>query len=170
MLACPGNRTRLEWTHFSAKLVIGRNDCHFDNSDDKHCRDRAQESEDIVIAALILPQISEDKEQFDEEDGKWDQSCEQGTCRAAQVPRLEWNLPRNGVGLQRMIPWIGPHVSKPAAKVHEGNLDEQPKREQSDQGTEWNCRARCLCPDEQVQDQDEAEAQAREKQGSLNPS
>lgn len=110
--------------YLGAKLAVGCNNGDFDNGDHQHYRDRAEKAENVVIASLVLPQILEDKEEFNEQDSKRNQASQQGACVAPQIPGLGGNLPRNGVGLERMIPWLSPYIAKPAANVNQGNLDE----------------------------------------------
>ena len=61
---------------FRAKLDICRYNRDFDDGHDIDNADNGQESKDIVVSALILPQASEDEEQLNEDNCEWHQSSQ----------------------------------------------------------------------------------------------
>lgn len=57
-----------------AKLNVRKDYRNLNHGNKAHKADDAQESKDIVVAALVLPETLEDKEEFDEDDCKWDET------------------------------------------------------------------------------------------------
>lgn len=54
-------------TYLGAKLAIRNDNGNLANSNQQNQRYRAQEPEDVIVAALILPQVLEQEEEFDEQ-------------------------------------------------------------------------------------------------------
>lgn len=104
-------------------MAVGSNHGYFDDRHDEHDTDNTEKAKHVVIATLVLPQVLEHEKQLYEKNCKRNQTGQQGTRRAAQVPGLSWDLTRNGVGLQRMLPRFRSHIAHPAPDVHQGNLD-----------------------------------------------
>ena len=77
-------------TYLGAKLAIRSDNSNLANSNQQNQRYRAQEPEDVIVAALILPQVLEEEEEFDEQYCEGNQSRQQCSVNAAQVPRLRW--------------------------------------------------------------------------------
>ena len=98
--------------------------------------DYAQESVDVVIPALILPQAAEDEEKLDENYCKGNQARTKNGIIAFHIPCRLGNLSWNATRLGWMIPWPATVEAKPAASVDEGYLDEQPKCGKTDKGAE----------------------------------
>lgn len=118
------------------ELQIGGDDGHFADGDDEDGADDAQEAKDVVIAALVLPQVFEYKYQFDEEDRERHQA---GQKHNLQVPIVPWphrDLACDRVGLGRVLPRLGLDEAVPAADVDQGSLDQKPQRHEPDQGAE----------------------------------
>lgn len=81
-------------TYLGAKLAIRSDNGNLANGNQQNQRYRAQEPEDIVVAALILPQVLEQEKEFDEQHCEGNQPRQQGSVNAAQVPRLRWHRAR----------------------------------------------------------------------------
>jgi len=77
-------------------------ECNYDclaDSDGKEESDDAEEAEDIVIGGLVEVESFKDEEEFDKEDGKWDQASEEREDElVARVPGCIFgrDLTRNG--------------------------------------------------------------------------
>lgn len=54
-------------TYLGAKLAIRNDNGNLANSNQQNQRYRAQEPEDVIVAAFILPQVLEQEEEFDEQ-------------------------------------------------------------------------------------------------------
>ena len=81
-------------TYLGAKLAIRSDNSNLANSNQQNQRYRAQEPEDVIVAALILPQVLEEEEEFDEQHCEGNQPRQQCPVNAAQVPRLGWHCAR----------------------------------------------------------------------------
>ena len=138
-------------TYLRAELDVGRDNGDLADGDYQDGADDAQEAEDVVVAALVLPEALEDEHELYEQDRKRDQSSEQCPIRAAGVPRLDWDLAGNRVGLGGVVPRLGSEVAIPASHVDEGHLDQEPERGQADEGAEGDGGTRGLRPDEEVE-------------------
>lgn len=112
-----------EESYLRAELAVSCNHGYFNDSHDEHDTDNTEEAKYVVIATLVLPQVLEHEKQLYKKNCKRNQAGQQGTCRAAQIPWLGWDLTRNGVGLQRMLPRFRSHIAHPATDIHQGNLD-----------------------------------------------
>lgn len=55
-----------------AQHDVGSHNSDLDNSQDPHETDNTQEAENIVVAALVLPEAAEHEEKFDEHNGEGD--------------------------------------------------------------------------------------------------
>ena len=144
-------------TYLEAELVVCRNNSHFNDSNYQYSTNHTQETEHVVVATLVLPEILKHKQQLNEEDCKGDQASQDRTSRADEIPWLGWDLARDGICLERVFPGLGSHVSNPATKIHKRDLDQEPESKQTNKSAEWNCCAGSLCPHKQVEDQDEEE-------------
>ena len=60
-------------TYLGTKLAIRSDNSNLANSNQQNQRYRAQEPEDVIVAALILPQVLEQEEEFDEQHCKGNQ-------------------------------------------------------------------------------------------------
>lgn len=109
--------------YLGAELDVRRDDGDLADRDYQDGTDDAQEAEDVVVAALVLPQALEHKHELDEQDGKGDEAGEESAGRATSVPRLRWDLSGTRVGLGRVAPRFCSDVAVPAARVDEGDLN-----------------------------------------------
>jgi hypothetical protein len=116
----------LDIFYLGAELNVCRDDGDLADSDHQDGTDNAQEAENVVVTALVLPQALEHKHELDEENGKGDQAGKQCSGGASTVPRLDWDLPSNRVGLGRMAPRFGSDVAVPASRIDEGHLNQEP--------------------------------------------
>lgn len=66
-----------------------------------------------------------------------------------------------------MGPGADNSVAVPGANVDEGELDEEPEAEESDEGAEWDGRGACLAPNEEIEDEENREKKARNENASL---
>lgn len=145
-----------------AKLHVRRHDRHLDDRDNQDDAHDAEEPENIVITALILPQALENEKQLDEDDRKRDDAGEQNRLEALRVPRLHRNLTRDDGGLDRVIPRANDNETVPAANIDQRKLNKKPKRDERDKGSKRNRKAGSLCPDEEVKNEDGDEKKARD--------
>ena len=148
-------------------MHVYRNNSDLHHGKYKHSTDDAQKAKDVVIATLVLPQASEHEEQLDEYDGKRNKASEQGNMGAFRVPDLIRNLPRNSIGLGRMLPRLATVITHPASNVHEGNLDEEPEGHETDECAKGHGGAGGLGPDKEIQDEHDREEEAGEQEGRL---
>lgn len=59
---------------FLAQHDVGCDDGDLHDRQDAHQTDDAQEAENVIISALVLPEAAEDEEEFDEDDGEGDKA------------------------------------------------------------------------------------------------
>ena len=105
-------------TCLGANLDVGCDNRRFDDRDHEHDTDNAQEAENVVVSALILPQASKDEKQLDEDDGKRDQPRKSDEDDTISVPCLLGDLTGSDVRLSGMLPWLTAMVAIPTACVH----------------------------------------------------
>lgn len=105
-------------------MHIGRHDCNLNDGNDQHNADHGEEAEDIIVAALVLPQTSEYEQQLDEDDSERNEAGEEDAVYVLGVPGLSWDLARDSVCLCRMLPRLAPVISIPASSVNEWQLDQ----------------------------------------------
>ena len=148
-------------------MDICRNNGNFDHSHDENQADHAQETKDIVVATLVLPQAPEDEQQLDEDDRERHQTRQEYCINTSEVPRLLRDLPSDAVGFGRMFPWLTTMVPDPAANVYKRDLNQKPKRDECDEGTEWQSGTGCLGPDKEIENENRCEEQAREEKCRL---
>lgn len=86
-----------------AEHYVCGDDGDFDDCDDTHETDDAEETKNIVIATFVLPQTSEDKKKFDKYYRERDEACNQDAVNTSGIPRLLGDLPRNWAGLCGML-------------------------------------------------------------------
>lgn len=146
-----------------AELAVGSDDCYFADRYHQDRRHGAQKAKHVVVSALVLPQVLEDKKKLNEQHREWTQAGQESPADAVQIPWLWRDLTRNGGRLGRMLPGRGAHVSVPAARIHQRHLDEQPESQKTHQRAERNGSARGLRPHEEVENEDEAESESREE-------
>lgn len=65
-----------EETHLCTEQNICRDDGNLNNSHDQNRTDSAQESEDVIVPAFILPQAPEHEHQFNEQDRERNETSE----------------------------------------------------------------------------------------------
>lgn len=153
--------------HLGTQLQVGSDNRHLDDRDNQHQAHNAQEPENIVVAAFVLPQTPEHKQELDEDDRKGYQTRQEHRVNALRVPRLIRDLPWDAVSLGRMLPGLTAMIADPAPGIHERYLDQKPQRNQSDQGSERYGSARCLRPHEEVEDEYGGKQQSGKQEGSL---
>lgn len=90
-------------TYLRTKLDICGYNGHFDDSDNTHKANYAQETKNVVIAALVLPQTPENEKKLDEDDRKWDETCKKDAINSFAVPQWLGNLTRGVVRLRRVF-------------------------------------------------------------------
>ena len=139
---------------FGAKLDIGCNNGDLYDSDNIDNADDGQETEDIVVTTLVLPQAAENEEQFDEYDSERDQTSQKDAVTPPSIPRLLWYLSRYAARFRWMFIGLAVVKTIPAADVHKRDLYEEPKEEEADEGAEGKGRTRSLSPYEEVQNED----------------
>lgn len=64
-------------TYLRAKLDVDADDGSLHHGQDENGGDNGEETKDVVVAALVLPQAAEEKEELDEDDGKGNQACDE---------------------------------------------------------------------------------------------
>ena len=102
-----------------AKLHICCNDGHLADRDGQDGADDAEKAKDVVVAALVLPDAFEYKEQLDEEYCEWDQSSKERCLPASCIPRRWRDLSWSSVGLGRMFPGFGPGIAIPTTRIYQ---------------------------------------------------
>lgn len=103
--------------------VCGYNRDFYDGND-THETDNAQESEDVIIPALILPHASKNEQQLDEDDGKRDKPRQKNAVDTLSVPRLCRDLARYAVGFRRVLVRLTAMIAIPTSDIYERELNE----------------------------------------------
>ena len=107
-------------------MDICSDDGHLHYGDDENEADDAQEPENVVVPALVLPQALEDEEEFDEKYRKGNETRKENGVDALGIPCLWWNLARNGARASGVLPRCCFDIAVPASSVDERYLDEKP--------------------------------------------
>ena len=87
-----------------AELAVGSDDCHFADRYHQDRRHGAQKAKHVVVSALVLPQVLEDKQKLNEQHREWTQAGQESPADAVQIPWLWRDLTRNGGRLGRVLP------------------------------------------------------------------
>ena len=96
--------------------------CHLHDGQDSYEANNTQEAEHVIISALVLPEAAENEEEFNEDNGERDESCDQRGVDALCVPSLLGHGTRHGMGFGRMFVWLTLMKSIPAADIYERQL------------------------------------------------
>ena len=110
---------------FLAEHNVCGHDGDFDNREDADEGDDGEEAEDIVVARFVLPQATEDKEEFDEDDGEGDEAGNEARVDALGVPCLLRDRPWDGSCFGWMFVGLALVETVPAAHVDKRELDEE---------------------------------------------
>lgn len=106
------------------ELGIGRNNRDFNDSDNVDNADDGQETKDVVVSALILPQTAEDEEQLNKDDGERHEACQQENVDTLRIPRLLRDLARYTAGFGWMFIRLAVIETVPATNINKWKLNE----------------------------------------------
>lgn len=145
-------------------MDVGGDDGDFDDGEDVDEGNDGEKAEDVVVPAFVLPDRTEDEEEFDENYGEGDEAREEDGVDGPGVPGLwgdgPWLIGGFGgvlVGLAVVDAEVGPDVD-------EGELYEEPKGDEAEEGGEGEGGGGALGPDEEVEKEDGREESAGEEE------
>jgi len=133
------------------QLDVGGDDDRLGNRDGEEGRDDAEEAEDVIIRGFVQVDGLEDKDQFDEQNRKRDETgAEREGNLVSRIPCLGGNLSRDGIGPRRMLPDRRPVEAVVGTEMHERELDQEPETRECQQGREGERGRGRLSPGEEV--------------------
>ena len=163
--ACGGGveeRAPLPRVVLVAQLEIRQHDGHLGACDDEDEQHEREEAEDVVEA--LQPDGGHDEEELDEDGAEGEDAAHQHVERAAHVPRLLGDLPRDLVGAARVLVQLGLEAEE-GAEEDEGDGDAEPHADERHDRAEGHGARRAAAPDEEVEEERADEDDARVEEG-----